>query len=149
MYLRRIGKIRTDGTAAKGRIMEQKNNVVGWFEVPVQDMDRAVKFYETVFGLTLQRQQMGPLDMAWFPRLETGSGAPGSLVHAPDRHTPSDSGVLIYFTAHSGDCADELSRVEAAGGTVLQEKTLITEEIGYMGVVLDTEGNRIALHSRK
>jgi predicted enzyme related to lactoylglutathione lyase len=140
--------MRIEGTAAKGSIMEQKNNVVGWFELPVQDMERAVRFYETVFGLTLQRQTMGPLDMAWFPWIETGSGSPGSLVHAPDRYTPSDKGVLVYFTAHSGDLAGELSRVESCGGTVLQEKTLITEEIGYMAVVLDTEGNRIALHSR-
>ncbi len=58
-------------------------------------------------------------------------------------------GTLVYFTASSGDLSIELSRVEGAGGKVLQEKTLITEEIGYMGLFLDTEGNRIAIHSRK
>jgi predicted enzyme related to lactoylglutathione lyase len=87
--------------------------------------------------------------MAWFPWVERGLGAAGSLVHAPGMYTPSDEGVLVYFTAHSGDLDNELSRVEAAGGKVAQKKTLITEEIGYMAVVLDTEGNRIALHSRK
>jgi predicted enzyme related to lactoylglutathione lyase len=50
---------------------------------------------------------------------------------------------------HSGDLDNELSRVEAAGGRVLQKKTLITKEIGYMAVLLDTEGNRVALHSRR
>jgi predicted enzyme related to lactoylglutathione lyase len=129
--------------------VEQKNNAVGWFEIPVTDMDRAVSFYETVFGFGMQRQKLGPLDMAWFPWIETGSGSPGSLVHAPDRYTPSDKGVLVYFTAHSGDLDNELARVADAGGTVLLPKTLITEEIGYMAILLDTEGNRIALHSRK
>jgi len=50
--------------------METKRNAVGWFEIPVSDMERAVKFYETVFGITLQRYTLGPLDMAWFPWLE-------------------------------------------------------------------------------
>ena len=58
-------------------------------------------------------------------------------------------GGLVYFTAHSGDLDNELSRVEAAGGRVLQKKTLITEEHGYMAVLLDSVGNRIALHSHK
>jgi predicted enzyme related to lactoylglutathione lyase len=55
----------------------------------------------------------------------------------------------VYFTAFSGDLSEELSRVEGAGGKVLRDKTLITEEIGYMGIFCDTEGNRIAIHSRK
>ena len=129
--------------------MDQKNNVVGWFEIPVSNMNRAVKFYESVFGLNLQREKLGPLDMAWFPMLQTGIGAAGSLVHAPDFYKPSEYGTLVYFTAHSGDLNNELSRAKTAGGKVLQEKTLITEEIGYKAISLDTEGNRIALHSRK
>ena len=129
--------------------MEQKNNAVGWFEIPVHNMDRAIKFYETVFGFTLQRQTMGTLDMAWFPWAQAGSGAPGSLVHAPDFYKPSSDGTLVYLTAHSGDLSHELSRVEAAGGKVLRGKTPISEEYGFMALVLDTEGNRIALHSRK
>jgi predicted enzyme related to lactoylglutathione lyase len=129
--------------------MEQKNNAVGWFEIPVSDMERAVKFYETLFYTRLQRQKMGPLDMAWFPWIETGPGAAGSLVFAPDYYKPSGNGTLVYFTANSGDLSTELSRVEPAGGKVLQGKTLITDDIGYMAIVADTEGNRIALHSRR
>ena len=56
--------------------MKQKNNVVGWFEIPVKDIDRAVKFYESVFGFKLQREKLGSLDMAWFPWVQTGTGAP-------------------------------------------------------------------------
>jgi predicted enzyme related to lactoylglutathione lyase len=129
--------------------MEITHNVVGWFEIPVTDMERAIKFYETVFAFKLQRNQVGPLDMAWFPWIEEGMGAAGSLVCFPEVYKPTTEGVVIYFTAFSGDMAVELSRVEGAGGKVLQHKTLITDEIGYMGLFLDTEGNRIALHSRK
>lgn len=126
-----------------------KNNVVGWFEIPVSDMDRAIAFYEAVFGFEISRQQMGPVDMGWFPSAEAGTGAPGSLVCYPDDYKPSVDGVLIYFTAHSGDLSVELGRVEAAGGEVVQPKTLITEEIGYMAIAIDSEGNRIALHSHQ
>lgn len=125
-----------------------KNNVVGWLEVPVTDMERAIKFYENVFDFKLDRNKMGPLDMAWFPWVTDGLGSGGSLVHYPVAYKPSTDGVLVYFTAHSGDLANELSRVETAGGQVLQGKTQISEEHGFMALIIDTEGNRIALHSR-
>ena len=123
--------------------------MVGWFEIPVEKMDRAIGFYEKVFDLKMNRQKMGPLDMAWFPWNEEGSGSPGSLVHFPAAYKPSADGVLIYLTAHSGDLANELSRVEKAGGKVLQGKTQISEEYGNMALIFDSEGNRVALHSRK
>jgi predicted enzyme related to lactoylglutathione lyase len=128
--------------------MQPLHNVVGWFEIPVRDMGRAITFYETVFGFTLSHQRLGTLEMAWFPAVENSIGAAGSLVFAPDHYTPSAEGTMVYFTANSGDLATELSRVEGAGGKVLRNKTLISEEVGYMGLFLDTEGNRIAIHSR-
>lgn len=128
--------------------MEQKNNIMGWFEIPVNNMDRAISFYESVFNVKLFRQQMGEEDMAWFPFDEEGIGASGSLVYHKGHYKPSADGVLIYFTTQSGDLADELAKVKEAGGQVLIQKKLITEEIGYMGVFLDTEGNKIAIHSR-
>jgi predicted enzyme related to lactoylglutathione lyase len=124
-------------------------NVVGWFEIPVTDMDRAVKFYETVFDIKLSRHNLGPLDMAWFPSVEDGIGTPGSLVFNRQAYKPSLDGVLIYFTAFSGDVSIELSRVENAGGKVLRPKTLISEDVGYMALCSDSEGNRFALHCRK
>jgi uncharacterized protein len=129
--------------------MKPTHNVVGWFEIPVTNMDRAVRFYERLFDFALERHTMGPLDMAWFPVVDGTVGSMGSLVHAPEYYAPSDKGTLVYFTAFSGDLDNELSRVEPAGGKILQKKTLITEEIGYMALVLDSEGNRIALHSRQ
>ena len=127
--------------------MEQQYNAVGWFEIPVTDMERAIGFYEKVFGFKLSRQQVGQLEMAWFPFVGTGLGATGSLVFNKDFYKPSGDGVLVYFTAPSGDVDVEISRVKAAGGEVLVSKKLIRRDIGYMAVVQDLEGNRIALHS--
>lgn len=125
-----------------------ERNVVGWFEIPVTDMDRAIKFYETIFDLKIDLHDMGEgMIMGWFPMLENKDGAPGSLVKHPT-YKPSKEGTVVYFTAHSGDCTNELGRVEAAGGKVLQEKKAIGE-YGFMGLVEDTEGNMIAVHSIK
>lgn len=124
-----------------------EHNAIGWVEIPVTDMERAMRFYETVFDLKLERHQVGPLDMAWFPMVENKMGSAGSLVKH-ERYVPSQEGVLVYFMARSGDLANELSRVEKASGRILQEKKPIGEH-GFVGVILDTEGNRIALHSMK
>ncbi len=129
--------------------MEVTHNVIGWVEVPVENMERAQKFYETVFGFELSRHQLGPLGMAWFPWVDNSIGSGASLVYHKDFYKPSADGVIIYFTAFSGDLSNELSRVEAAGGKVVVEKKQISPEHGYMGVFIDTEGNRIALHSRQ
>lgn len=106
-----------------------------------------MKFYETVFEVTLERNALGPLEMAWFPMAPDSYGSAGSLVKH-DAYKPSTDGVLVYFTAKSGDVATELARVEAAGGKVLQGKKEIGEH-GFIGLMLDTEGNRIGIHSRK
>jgi uncharacterized protein len=127
--------------------MEQRSNVVGWFELPVLEMNRAMKFYETVLDMKLERHRMGEFDMAWFP-FSDAPGSTSSLVYHKDWYRPSADGVLIYFTAQSGDLANELARVEDAGGEILIPKRLITEDIGYMAVIADTEGNKVALHSR-
>ncbi len=128
--------------------MEINTNAVGWFEIPVTDMDRAKKFYESVFGYNLERNKFGDLDMAWFPYADK-PGAPGSLVHEEKFYKPSKDGVLIYFSSPSGDLKNELDKVNSAGGNVLIQKKLISEDIGYMGMFLDSEGNRVALHSKK
>jgi uncharacterized protein len=125
-----------------------KRNSVGWFEIPVSDMKRAIKFYEKVLDVKLSHQILGKLEMAWFPEIENGPGSPGSLVFHKEFYKPSSDGVLIYFTSPSGDIKNEENRIEGAGGKVLIPKRLISEEIGYMTVILDSEGNRIALHSR-
>ena len=124
-------------------------NVVPWFEIPVVDMERAKQFYETVFDFTITVHDLGNLLMGWFPQpKENAYGATGSLVLNAEYKPSSTNGPLIYFNSTSGDISNELSRVEAAGGKILKEKTLISEETGCMALILDTEGNRIALYSR-
>ena len=120
--------------------------MVGWFEIPVTNMDRAEAFYNTVFKIEVQVQDFGGTLMAWFPFDEGKPGASGSLIQNP-AYEPSDKkGALIYF--NSEDVNNELNRVEDAGGKVVQSKTQISPDIGYMAIFTDSEGNRIALHSR-
>jgi len=127
-----------------------KQNVVCWFEIPVLDMDRAVKFYEEVFQFKIGVQSFGKELMGWFPVPESheAPNAGGSLIYNPDYYQPNPNGALLYFASQTDDVNDELSRVEAAGGKVIVNKRQITPEIGYMGAFIDTEGNRIAVHSR-
>ena len=118
--------------------MNITHNVVGWFEIPVANMDRAIQFYETVFGYSLDKHQIGSAVMAWFPFLETEIGSPGALIQQDEHYRPSATGTLLYFTAFSGDLANELSRVEGAGGKVEIPKREISPEIGFMAVFIDS-----------
>lgn len=124
-------------------------NIGCWFEIPVSQMDRAVRFYETVFKCKIELHEFRNEIMGWFPyaKNRNAPNAGGSLNYSPEHYKPSAHGTLIYLTSLANDVADELSRVEAAGGKVLSKKKLITEEIGYMGLFEDSEGNRIGLHS--
>ena len=118
-------------------------NVCGWFEIPVSDMDRAQKFYEKVVGVSLQREEsMGAL-CAVFPMKPDANC--GSLTQG-EGYTPSASGVVIYLEV---DCVEKASkRAEEAGGSVVLSCTALPEaEQGYIALIMDTEGNRIGLHS--
>lgn len=123
-----------------------KTNMVGWFEIPVKDMVRAKLFYETVFDLEINIQNFGGLLMGWFPDRGEAHGAQGTLIKQRS-YIPSKEGVLIYFICD--DVQDQLEKVVSAGGELYQPKTQISPGHGYMGVFIDSEGNRIALHSRK
>lgn len=124
--------------------MTTQFNPVGWFEIPVIDLDRAKAFYEHVFDCSLELHQMDDVMMAWFPMYENAIGATGSLVKG-EGLKPSSSGIDIYFSTPDIELA--LSRVREKGGTVITEKTSIGE-YGFFGMAEDTEGNRIGLHSR-
>jgi len=122
---------------------------IGWVEIPVTDMDRAVKFYEALTGTKLEKMDLGPLQMAMFPMDEHLKGASGALVKNENYKASMTDGVLIYFTTPSGNLDEDLKVVEAAGGKIHVPKKMISEEYGYMAVVFDTEGNHIALHYRQ
>lgn len=123
-------------------------NAVVWFEIPARDFDRAVEFYQTVLDVKLDIQEMaGWPRMAVFP-YDVAAGVGGCIVDATPNHQPSTNGVTVYLAA-GDDLAGPLARVEAAGGKAVLPKTLICEEIGYMAHFIDSEGNRMALHSYK
>lgn len=123
-----------------------EHNMVGWFEIPVNDMDRAKAFYENVFKIKIDIHDFGGMLMGWMPFDEGKPGAAGTLIKQ-ESYIPSKEGTLVYFVCK--DVADEIGRVEAAGGSIYQPKTQISPEHGYMAVFIDTEGNRVALHSNK
>lgn len=120
-------------------------NPVGWFEIYVQDMDRAKSFYETVFGVTLTKLTSPGMEMWAFPMREDSYGASGSLVRMSGIASGSNS-VLVYFSCE--DCGFQASRAVAAGGKVHQDKMSIGE-YGHISLVIDTEGNIIGLHSMR
>lgn len=122
-----------------------KYNMVGWFEIPVNDMERAKAFYETVFQVEIKVVDFGGLLMGWFPDRGEVQGAQGTLIRQ-ESYIPSKEGTLVYFI--SEDVQNELDRIEGAGGKIYQPKTQISPEHGYMGVFIDSEGNRVALHSK-
>ncbi|MEO1009895.1 MAG: VOC family protein [Bacteroidota bacterium] len=121
--------------------------MVGWFEIPVIDMERAKTFYETVFDVSISLHELDGFVMGWFPMPKNNSGATGSLVKHEMYSPSATQGTLVYFTCK--DLAQELDRVAGAGGIILKPKTEIGDGHGFMGLLQDTEGNRIALHSNQ
>ncbi|MEK0449949.1 MAG: hypothetical protein RL088_2217 [Verrucomicrobiota bacterium] len=122
-----------------------KNNPVGWFEIYVQDMERAKSFYEAVFATTLAKLPGTDLNIWTFGMDNDSYGAPGALVQMDGCRSGGNS-TLVYFSCN--DCAVEESRVVAAGGGVFKTKFAIGQ-YGFIALVTDTEGNMIGLHSLK
>jgi hypothetical protein len=122
-----------------------QGNPVAWFEIYVQDIERAKCFYETVLQLTLSplNSPIPTLQMWAFPCDRDRYGATGALVRM-DGVPSGGNSTLVYF--HCEDCAIEESRVVAAGGQIKQSKMPIGE-YGHISLVFDTEGNLFGLHS--
>ncbi len=122
-------------------------HAISWFEIPASDLGRAQAFYEKIFGIQMMPMDLPNIRMRLFPVDDPASGIGGAVVDSGGFHKPSATeGPLVYLNANP-DVQLILDRVAAAGGQVLVPKTHISEDIGYMGVFLDTEGNRIAVHS--
>lgn len=119
------------------------SNSINWFAIPTSDFPRAVKFYNAILGQELHVMKMAESDLAFFPA-EQGSVS-GHLFKA-EPFEPSDKGVLIYLNG-GDDLQPILDRVETAGGKVVAEKRQVSPEIGYVAEFIDTEGNKVALHS--
>ena len=124
------------------------DNALNWFEIPVNDFARAKSFYESIFNYQMPDVMMGETKMGFFLYDMQGGKIGGAIVYNPTFYTASENGSLIYLNAQP-DLQIILNRVAAAGGAVLKEKTLVSEEqnLGYWALIKDTEGNRVALHS--
>lgn len=124
----------------------KNSNVVGWFEIYVDNMERAASFYEKVFDKklgTMDDPTDSGMQMRDFPGDMTSYGAAGVLVKM-DGFGPGVGGTLVYFAVE--DCSVEESRVVDAGGEVTKPKQAIGE-FGWMSLCKDTEGNVFGLHS--
>ena len=118
-------------------------NPVGWFEIYVDDMERARRFYETMLGIDLTALEGTMHEMWAFPMEREEYGAAGSLVKIPGYPAGANS-VIVYFSC--ADCAIESRRAESAGGRIEKPKMSIGD-YGFISLVVDTEGNMIGLHS--
>lgn len=122
-------------------------NAISWFEIPTTDINRAQKFYETIFGITMVPMDMPNIKMRMFPLDDMMTQVGGALVDSGGFHKASATdGPLIYLNANP-DVQQVLDKVVEAGGSIMVPKTEISPEYGFMAVFLDTEGNRVALHS--
>jgi uncharacterized protein len=120
------------------------DNPIVWFEIYVQDMPRARKFYESVFKVKLEKLPVD-LEMWQFPSNPGEWGASGTLVKMEGFPAGgNNNGVLVYFRCE--DCAVEESRVTRAGGKI-QRKKMSIGQYGFISLILDTEGNMVGLHS--
>ena len=126
--------------------MDTQSNSLNWFEIPATDIARATKFYESIFEISMAQMEMNGMQMAFFP-YEMGSGKAAGGLAKSDWHKPSTEGSIIYLNGNP-DLQAVLDRVESAGGQVVMPKTAIGDDIGFMAFFIDSEGNRMALHSQ-
>jgi uncharacterized protein len=117
-------------------------NPVNWFEIPVSDMPRAIKFYEQAFGVKLTENKVNDHQFAFFPMERGTPGAAGTLIYAPPI-TPSHNGTTVYFLVKSIEPV--LEQIQTAGGKTLFGRTSIGP-YGFIAQFEDSEGNRVALH---
>lgn len=120
------------------------NNPIQWVEIAATDLDRAKEFYAKVFNLNLQLVDMGDSKMYMFGEPDK-MGSSGCLVQS-QINKPSSEGTIVYFACE--DLAVEAERVEQAGGKLIIPKTDIGE-FGFFAQFIDSEGNRIGMHSQK
>lgn len=123
--------------------MAAEKNMVSWFEIPVSDFDRALKFYETIFDFELEVTEIQSYKMAFLPAYD---GKVSGAICYGEGYIPSGAGSLLYLNANP-DLNLVLDRVTQNEGRIIVPKTLISAEVGYYAFIVDTEGNRIALHS--
>ena len=119
------------------------NSFASIFEIPATSLERAVKFYSSIFSVPLETMNIPEIKMGLFPY--EGQSTVGVIIEG-EGYLPSSSGVTLYLNAGE-DLQVVLSKVEENGGKILVSKTPHADESGFFALFLDTEGNRLGLHS--
>lgn len=138
------GDPKTTGKETEKDIMTKKSNPVVYFEIPVIDIDRAIKFYKAVFNFDFDKETIDNNEMALFPFVEINAGISGALAKG-EIYKPTKDGVVIYFKTENID--ETIKSAVSNGGKILYPKT--DNGIGLVAEFEDTEGNRIALYQTK
>jgi len=125
--------------------MSTPAHALNWFEIPATDFARAKAFYESVLGISIQTMEMGPTTMGF---LSSDPAAVGGAIVQGEGATPSQQGTTVYLNG-GDDLAPMLARVQAAGGTTIVPKTEIGNDFGFFAMFIDTEGNRVGIHSMR
>lgn len=119
-------------------------HAIDWFGIPSKDFGRAVDFYQSVLSVELRTNEMNGMKMAILPHNGEEQGVGGAIYHGPGNE-PAEHGTIVYL--HGGnDLTGVLSRVEQFGGKIMMPKTAVGQN-GFIAQFMDTEGNRVGLHS--
>ncbi len=118
-------------------------NLINWFEIPAKDFGRAIAFYKDILDLEIKESEMFGTKMGFFP--SDGTNVSGAIVQGED-YTPSTDGVVAYLNG-GADLQKVLDRIEACNGKIIVPKTQISPEMGHFAMFIDTEGNKMAIHS--
>jgi len=119
-------------------------NFINWFEIPASDFKRTVSFYKAILGIEILETEMFGTKMGFFP--SDGKNVSGAIVQG-EGYTPSTDGVIAYLNGGE-DLQLVLEKAGLNNGKVIVPKTQIRPEMGYLGMFIDTEGNKMAVHSR-
>lgn len=118
-------------------------NLVNFIDIPAADFSRAVSFYKAILGLEITETDAFGTKMGFFPT--DGTNVSGAIVQGED-YQPSTQGVIVYLNGGS-DLQTVLDKVATNNGKIIVPKTHISPEVGYIGMFIDTEGNKMAVHS--
>jgi uncharacterized protein len=130
--------------------IDEQTNVLTWFEIPVSDIDRARKFYETILDIEMVKRSDGNDEAVFFPFnpdvIQATSGRITGVLSKTERNSPSGNGTVVYINASPG-IQTVLDKVEQAGGKIIAPKIKIPA--GFIAVIIDTEGNKVGLHAER
>jgi len=134
-----------DSDNLKTQTPSTMHNLISIYEIPATDINRAVNFYQSLLDLQIEVIDMQGVKMGLLP---SENQAASGVITVGEGYQPSSTGVVIYFNA-GDDLQNLLDKVEQSGGSIVVPKTFIDEENGYFAHILDSEGNKVGLHSLK